>query len=138
MYVTVVGNLCADPELRRTPGRVAVADLRVAENRHSKDPGGEWRTETSFYTVVCWRELASHAAVSLHRGDRVVVVGRMRQDAWTTETGETRSRYVIEADDLAVSVRYATVTVARTAARADVDGEARVYAPDDPERPFED
>jgi hypothetical protein len=48
MNVTVAGNLCADPELRHTPGNVAVAELRIAENRHSKDPDGEWRTPVLF------------------------------------------------------------------------------------------
>ena len=34
MNVTIVGNLCADPELRETPGGVPAADLRIAENRN--------------------------------------------------------------------------------------------------------
>ena len=60
---------------------------------------------------MTWRKLAEHAVSSLHKGDRVVAVGRMRQDEWTTDTGETRRRYIIDADELAASIRFATVEV---------------------------
>jgi single-strand DNA-binding protein len=135
MNVTIAGNLCADPELRTTPGNVPVVDLRIAENRHSKDPDGEWRTETSFFTVVCWRDLATHVADSLHRGDRVVAVGHLRQDNWTTDTGESRSRFVIDADDLAASIRFAKVEVTKTSRPREPEAPV-TYEPDDPARPF--
>ncbi len=136
MNVTIVGNLCADPELRRTSGGVAVADLRMAENRNYQDTSGEWRQTTSYYSVVTWRKLAEHAAASLHKGDRVVAIGRMRQDEWTTDTGETRRRYVIDADDLAASIRFASIEVHKP--DRPEPAEPKTYSPDDPERPFED
>ncbi|MGH8925033.1 MAG: single-stranded DNA-binding protein [Acidimicrobiia bacterium] len=136
MNVTVAGNLCADPELRETPGKVPVADLRIAENRYSKAADGERSTDTSFFTVVCWRHLATHATESLHRGDRVVVVGRLRQDTWTTDTGEKRSRFVIDAEDLAASIRFATVAVTKASRSEEPEGPV-TYDPEDPTRPFE-
>jgi single-strand DNA-binding protein len=114
MNVTVVGNLCADPELRHTSNGVPIADLRIAENRNYQDAGGVWQQETAYYSAVVWRRLAEHAAASLRRGDRVVVVGRMRQDEWTTERGETRRRYLVDCDELAASVRFSGVEVLRS------------------------
>jgi len=108
----------------------------VAENRNYQDASGEWQQSTSYYSVVAWRKLAEHAASSLHKGDRVVAVGRMRQDEWTTEAGETRRRYVIDADELAASIRFATVAVEKV--NGTEPAEPRQYAPDDPERPFGD
>lgn len=136
MNVTIVGNLCADPELRHTSDGAAVANLRVAENRNYQDAAGEWQQSTSYYSVVAWRRLAEHAAESLHKGDRIVAVGRMRQDDWTTESGESRRRYVIDADELGASIRFATVEVTKPEQSA--PEEPRQYAPDDPERPFEE
>jgi len=136
MNVTIVGNLCADPELRHTPSGVTVADLRVAENRNHKDASGEWQQTTSYYSIVVWRKLAEHAVSSLRKGDRVVAVGRMRQDEWTTDTGEVRRRYLIEADELAASIRFATVEVQKPQRLEPV--EPKEYAPDDPERPFDE
>jgi len=118
MNVTVVGNLCADPELRHTSSGVPVADLRIAENRSYQDAAGAWQQETAYYSAVVWRHLAEHAAVSLRRGDRVVAVGRMRQDEWTTDRGDTRRRYLVECDELAASVRFSAVDVHRSDPRA--------------------
>jgi single-strand DNA-binding protein len=113
MNVTIVGNLCADPEVRETPGGVPTADLRIAENRNYQDSSGRWLQSSSYYSVVVWRKVAEHAAASLHRGDRVVAVGRMRQDEWITDTGQKRSRYVVDADELAASIRFASVAVSK-------------------------
>lgn len=133
MNVTVTGNLCADPEIRHTSEGAAVANLRLAENRSYQDASGEWQQETSYYSVVVWRKLAEHATESLEKGDRVVAVGRMRQDEWTTDAGETRRRYVIDADELAASVRFASVDITKPERS---DPEPKEYGPDDPERPF--
>lgn len=113
MNVTIVGNLCSDPELRHTSAGVPVADLRIAENRNYQDGSGGWCQETSYYSAVVWRRLAEHAA-ALRRGDRVVAVGRMRQDEWTTDRGETRRRYVVDCDELAASIRFNAVDVQRS------------------------
>jgi len=114
LNVTVVGNLCSDPELRHTSKGVAVADLRIAENRNYQDSTGDWQQEIAYYSAVVWRRLAEHASTSLRRGDRVVVVGRMRQDEWTTDKGATRRRYVVDCDELAASVRFTGLEVHRT------------------------
>jgi single-strand DNA-binding protein len=91
-----------------------VADLRIAENRNYQDASGEWQQETSYYSAVVWRRLAEHAAACLRQGDRVVAVGRMRQDEWTTDRGESRRRYVVDCDELAASIRFNPVDVHRT------------------------
>lgn len=113
MNVTIVGNLTSDPEVRHTSSGVPVADLRIAENRNYQDASGEWQQETSYYSAVVWRRLAEHAA-SLRRGDRVVAVGRMRQNEWTTDRGETRRRYVVDCDELGASIRFNLVDVHRS------------------------
>jgi single-stranded DNA-binding protein len=66
------GNLTDDPELRHTEGGIARAMFRVAVS-------GRWEQEASFFTVVVWRDQAEHAAQSLSKGSRVVVVGRLQQ-----------------------------------------------------------
>ena len=83
--------------------------------------GGAWRDgQTSFFRVNAWRETAIHLAESLHKGDRVVVLGRLRQRSWETPEGERRSVTEIEADEVAASLRWATAKVER-ANRAGAD-----------------
>jgi single-strand DNA-binding protein len=67
----------------------------------------------SFFTVVVWRDQAEHAAQSLAKGSRVVVVGRLQQRAWTAEDGSARSVVEVVARELAPSLRWATATPAR-------------------------
>ena len=84
--VTIVGNLTRDPEIRYTPAarrrrRFGVAVSRRWQNRQTS----EWEEQTSFFNVVCWREMAENVAESLGKGSRVVVTGRLEQRSWETE-----------------------------------------------------
>jgi single-strand DNA-binding protein len=75
-------------------------------------------TTTSFFRVSAWRDQASHLAESLRKGDRVLVVGRLRQRSWETPDGERRSLAEIEADDIGASLKWATVSVERATTRS--------------------
>ena len=82
--------------------------------------GGAWHDgQTSFFRVNAWRETAIHLAESLHKGDRVVVLGRLRQRSWETPEGERRSVAEIEADEVAASLRWATARIERVTANDD-------------------
>jgi hypothetical protein len=63
--------------------------------------------------VIVWRDQAEHAAESLAKGSRVVVVGRLQQRAWTAEDGSARSVVEVLADGLGPSLRWATETTTR-------------------------
>jgi single-strand DNA-binding protein len=75
---------------------------------------GRRKQEPSFFTVVVWRDQAEHAAESLAKGSRVVVVGRLQQRAWTAEDGSARSVIEVVAEELGPSLRWATATTTRT------------------------
>src|SRR5881396_3636286 len=72
------------PELRHTESGIARAMFRVAVS-------GRREQEASFFTVIVWRDQAEHAAQSLSKGSRVVVVGRLQQRTWTAEDGSAHS-----------------------------------------------
>ena len=84
--VTVVGNLTRDPEIRYTPAGSAVVD------------------------ITCWRDLAENVAASLVKGNRVVVYGRLDYQSWEKD-GQRRSKVEVVADDVAPSLRWATVEI---------------------------
>ena len=108
--VTFIGNLTDDPQLRRTSTGTAVASFRVASNRRYTDRSGNQQEETTFMTVNVWRDLAENVASSVAKGDRVMVVGRIRVRSWEQD-GTTRWSTEIEADDVAPSLRWATAAV---------------------------
>jgi single-strand DNA-binding protein len=69
--------------------------------------------------VVVWRDQAEHAAESLSKGSRVVVVGRLQQRTWTAEDGSARSVVEVVAEELGPSLRWATATPVRAARSTD-------------------
>jgi single-strand DNA-binding protein len=105
--VSFAGNLTDNPEVRYTESGIARAMLRVAVS-------GRREQEPSFFTVVVWRDQAEQVAESLAKGSRVVVVGRLQQRAWTAEDGSARSTVEVVAEELGLSLRWATATPART------------------------
>jgi single-strand DNA-binding protein len=104
--VSFAGNLTDDPEVRYTESGIARAMFRVAVS-------GRREQEASFFTVIVWRDQAEHAAESLSKGSRVVVVGRLQQRTWTAEDGSARSTVEMVAEELGPSLRWATATPAR-------------------------
>jgi len=115
---TLSGNLTRDPEIRYTRDGQATASFGMAVNRRWQPRGSDtWEEATSFFDVVCWRELAENVALSLVRGSRVIVSGRLEQQTWETETGERRSRVELTADEVGPSLRFATAEVSRSERR---------------------
>jgi single-strand DNA-binding protein len=113
-HVTVVGNTTRPPELRYTADGQATVRLGVAVNRRWQDrQSGDWKEQTSFFDVVCWRELAENVEQSCPQGTRVVVTGRLEQRSYEKD-GQKRSVVEIVADDVAPSLRWATATVVKT------------------------
>jgi single-strand DNA-binding protein len=128
---TVTGNLTREPEIRYTREGHATTLLGVAVDRRWQDrQTNEWEESTSFLEVVCWRELAENAALSLVKGMRVMVTGRLEQRSWETEEGDRRSKVEIVAEEIGPSLRFATAEVHRN--------ERRTTAPaTDPNEPAE-
>jgi len=69
--------------------------------------------EASFFTVVVWRDQAEHAAQSLAKGSRVVVMGRLQQRSWAAEDGSARSVVEVVPEELGPSLWWATATTTR-------------------------
>jgi single-strand DNA-binding protein len=77
--------------------------FRVAVSRRREQ-------EASSFTVIVWRDQAKHAAQSLAKGSRVVVVGRLQQRTWTAEDGSARQVVEVVAEELGPSLHWATAT----------------------------
>jgi single-strand DNA-binding protein len=111
--VMLVGNLTDDPELRFTPNGAAVANFRLAVTPRVRQ-GDQWTDgETSFFRVNAWRQLAENVTESLAKGNRAIVIGRLRARSWETPEGDKRSVVEVEADEVGPSLKWATATVQR-------------------------
>src|ERR671932_1764450 len=121
--VTLVGNITRDPELRFTNTGQATATFGLAVNRSWVDrQSNERREVTSFFDVVCWREMAENVSESLQKGSRVVVTGRLEQRTWETPEGDRRSKIEVIADEVGPSLRWATAEIRKNDRRGPSEG----------------
>jgi single-strand DNA-binding protein len=113
--ITVVGNLTGDPELRFTPSGAAVANFTVASTPRTFDRmTNEWKDgEAMFLNCSVWRQVAENVAESLTKGMRVIVQGRLKSRSYETQSGERRTVFEVEVDEIGPALRYATAKVTR-------------------------
>jgi single-strand DNA-binding protein len=112
--VTLVGNITREPELRFTGGGKGVASFGLAVNRRYQ-VNGEWQEKVSFFNIVAWDSLGENAAASLHKGNRIIVSGRLEQRDYETKDGEKRTVVEIIADEIGPSLRWARAEIERIA-----------------------
>lgn len=95
--VILLGNICADLEVRYTTGGTAVADMRLAvENVYQS--GGELKKDPVFIDVTLWDKTAENCAKHLRKGHPVHVEGRLEMDQWQDrETGKNRTKLKVRA-----------------------------------------
>jgi single-strand DNA-binding protein len=98
--LTLSGNLTSVPKTGVSRTGVPWTRMRVASSSRVFDRGTtEWRDgETIFLEVSCWRRLAENAAATLDRGDRVIVVGRLRQRSYEDQQGVKHTIMEMDAD----------------------------------------
>jgi single-strand DNA-binding protein len=90
--VILVGNLGADPEIRRTQDGRPIANLRVATSESWRDKGtGERREKTEWHRVVIFNEgLCRIAEQYLKKGAKVYLEGQLQTRKWTDKDGVER------------------------------------------------
>lgn len=88
--VILIGNLGADPEVRYTPGGLAVANFRLAttENRANKD--GQREQHTEWHRIVAFGKLAEICGEYLAKGKQVYIEGRLQTRSWDDKDGNKR------------------------------------------------
>ncbi|HEY3733817.1 MAG TPA: single-stranded DNA-binding protein [Streptosporangiaceae bacterium] len=98
--VTLTGYVASEPNYRTIKGNTPIVSMRVAwTQRYVDRETGEWRDgNTSFATVNCWRKLANNVAPSLHKGQAVVVAGRLQIRENDDKEGLRRIYVEIDAD----------------------------------------
>ena len=93
--VTLMGRLTRDPEVRTTPNGKNVASFSIAVDRQGSDD------QADFIGITAWEKLSDLVAQYLHKGSRVLVQGRLRQDTWEDkDSGQKRSRIDVTAFDV--------------------------------------
>ncbi|MBD8878753.1 single-stranded DNA-binding protein [Roseibium polysiphoniae] len=90
--VILVGNLGADPEIRRTQDGRPIANLRIATSETWRDRGtGERREKTEWHRVVIFNEgLCKVAEQYLRKGSKVYLEGQLQTRKWQDQSGQDK------------------------------------------------
>ena len=90
--VILVGNLGADPEIRRTQDGRPIANLRIATSESWRDRNsGERRERTEWHRVVIFNEgLCKVAENYLRKGSKVYIEGQLQTRKWQDQSGQDR------------------------------------------------
>jgi single-strand DNA-binding protein len=107
IYVTLSGNVAADPRQFSLSDGSRVTSLRVATSRRYVDrQTQEWHnTPPVFFAVRCYRALADNVAQSVQRGQPVVVHGRLRIREYERD-GQRRFMAEVEASSVGHDLKW--------------------------------
>jgi single-strand DNA-binding protein len=111
-YVTIIGTMTADAEIRFTPSGAAVASFSVATNaRKFNKQTNEWEKKPpKFWRCQAWNQgkalLADNIANVLKKGDTVVVYGELETREYVTKEGEKRSADELRVEGIGKDLRW--------------------------------
>lgn len=90
--VIIVGNVGADPEVRRMQSGDAVVSLRVATSETWRDrQSGERREKSEWHQVVIFNEnLAKVAEQYVRKGSKLYIEGQLQTRSWEDQSGNKR------------------------------------------------
>ena len=118
-YLTIIGNLTADPEMRTTSNGGTVANLTIASTPRQFDRNsGQWEDgETLFMRCSAWDStyspMASNIQASLAKGMRVIARGRLEQRSYQDRDGNKRTVVEMRLDEIGPALTRNTAQVTR-------------------------
>jgi single-strand DNA-binding protein len=117
--ITLTGIVGTEPRAVTTAEGLAITSFRLASTQRRFDKSQEkWVDgETNWYSIATFRQLATNAAVSVKKGERVLVTGRLRIREWEN-SGKTGTNIEIEADSLGHDLSWGTANFSRGAGAA--------------------
>ncbi len=105
--LVVEGNITREPNFRTTPSGFPICKIPIAVNHYyKKAASGEYENEVSYFDVETFGKLAEICAKFSQKGRGLSVVGRLKQNRWTTPEGKNTSRVTIIAEKVEFKQRF--------------------------------
>jgi len=134
--ITLTGIVATDPRLVTTEAGLDITSFRLACTQRRFDRARDaWVDgDTNWYTVTAFRALAANVGASVHKGERLVVTGRLRIRPWET-SDKSGTTVEVDADAVGHDLRWGRSSWSRALASATPAGVAAgdAPAPADPE-----
>ncbi|MCJ7695301.1 MAG: single-stranded DNA-binding protein [Anaerolineaceae bacterium] len=100
--VMLIGYLGRDPELRYTPSGRSVTTFSMATSRSWTGQDNEKHTQTEWFNIVAWGNLAEICKELLNKGKRVYIEGRLQSRTWEDSEGNKKKSVDVIANEMIV------------------------------------
>jgi len=109
--VMLIGHLGRDPEMRFTSSGRPVTSFSLATNRTWTTSDGERHSETEWFNIVAWENLAEICKQHLIKGQQVYIEGRLQTRRWDDKEGNKHTTTeVVASEMLIIGDRRGTAT----------------------------
>ena len=98
--VMIIGHLGRDPEMRYTPSGRPVTTFSMAVSRTWNTVDGERHSETEWFNIVAWGNLAEIRKQYLYKGQQVYIEGRLQTRHWEDKEGQKRTSVEVVANEM--------------------------------------
>lgn len=130
--VTLIGTVAKDPQVYYTRNGTAICDLTLAV-KEQRLHAGERVEEVSFFDVTAFKVNAENAVKYLHKGDSVMVNGKLKQDRWEDSEGVRQDAVRI----LVQEIQFLNQTILKPRPEQRLERPARQERYSKPERKFQ-
>ncbi|WP_309105394.1 single-stranded DNA-binding protein [Arthrobacter sp.] len=113
--ITVRGFVATEIKTSTTPGGTATASFRIGstDRRFDRATSAWVDGNTNWFTVQGYRQLAGNLACSIKKGQRVIVVGRLKMRSWEKE-GRIYHVAEIDAESVGHDLMWGSANFIRT------------------------
>ena len=99
--VVLSGNLTRSPELKTTPGGMAVLQMGIAVNgRRKNSQTGQWEDVPNYFDLTMFGNRAQAVSQYLDKGTKVMVDGELRWRSWQDQNGQNRSKVEVIVNEI--------------------------------------
>ncbi len=104
--LTVVGYLTSDPELKNTSSGLAVVNITIAStpSKFDKTTNSWVDGQTLFMRATAWRSMAEQIASSMHKGDKVIALGKLIAESYKDKDGNDRTTARLDLESIGLDL----------------------------------
>lgn len=106
--ITIIGNAGKPIELKYSPSGVAVGNFTVATTSGKDD-----KKQTTWHNVTVFGQMAEHAAASIEKGSRVIVMGKLDISSYDKDGTKVWTTKIL-ADEVGLTMRFNAVFADKT------------------------
>jgi single stranded DNA-binding protein (ssb) len=103
--VILIGNLVADPELKKTPSGIPVTTFRIAVGRRFVKEDDAIKAD--FFDIVCWRNQAEFVTRYFKKSAPILICGVLQSRNWVDQNNQKRYSVEVVAEEVSFVERKA-------------------------------